>query len=140
MTSLTAEVSGVEEVIIRAFVAPHRRSRWLSSLSSTKRRRKFLDCLNHCTDLDARYSQPVASNADVVALLRSRGAPVRCYVVSGIPELDGREMPLDEAVAAAQSGGWGTIISCIPGRLGCYFDEAGTNRRLLLVRLEDGPL
>jgi hypothetical protein len=130
----------VEEVIVRAFIAPHRRSRWLSSLGSAKRRRRFLDCLNHCADIDPRYAQPVASSADVVALLRSRGAPAMCYVVSDIPALDGGEMPLDEAVAAAVSVGWGTIISCIPGRLGCYIDEAGTKRRLLLVRAEAEPV
>jgi hypothetical protein len=129
----------VEEAIVRAFVASHRRSRWLSLLSAAKRRRKFLDCLNHCADLDPRYAQPVASNVDVVALLRSRGAPARCYVVSDIAAIDGQELPLAEAVAAAESAGWGTLISCIPGRLACYIDEAGTQRRLLLVRSAAEP-
>jgi len=132
-------VSIVEELIVRAFIAPHRRSRWLSCLSSAKRRRKFLDCLNHCADLDPRYARPVPSNVDVVALLRSHGAPAKCYVVSDIVSIDGREMSLDEAVAAAESGGWGTMIICVPGRLGCYIDEAGTKRRLLLVRGEAEP-
>ena len=130
----------MEEVIVRAFVAPHRRSRWLSSLGAAKRRRKFLDCLNHCADLDPRYAQPVASNVDVVALLRSRGAPATCYVVSDVAAIDGRELPLAEAVATAELAGWGTLISCIPGRLGCYLDEAGTKRRLLLVRPDAEPL
>lgn len=130
----------MEEAIIRAFVAPHRRSRWLASLGSAKRRRKFLDCLNHCADLDPRYVQPVPSNIDLVALLRARGAPGACYVVSDVTEIDGREMPLEEAVAEAESGGWGTLISCVAGRLGCYIDEAGTKRRLLLVRAEAEPI
>lgn len=126
-------------MIVRAFVAPHRRSRWLASLGSAKRRRLFLDCLNHCTDLDPRYARPVPSNVDLVALLRSEGAPATCYVVSDVAAIDGREMPLAEAVAAAEAGGWGTIISCVPGRLGCYIDEAGTTRRLLLVRAAAEP-
>jgi hypothetical protein len=132
-------VSAVEEAIVEAFIAPNQRARWLSSLGSAKRRRKFLDRLNHCDDLDPRYARPVASNVDVVALLRSNGAPATCCVVSDVASIDGREMPLDEAVAAAELGGWGTIISCIPGRLGCYIDEAGTKRRLLLVRAEAEP-
>jgi hypothetical protein len=126
----------VEEVIVQAFIAPHRRSRWLSSLVSAKRRRKFLDCLNHCADLDTRYARPLAANADVVTVLRSLGAPATCYVVSDTAALDGREMPLAEAVAAAELAGWGTLISCIPGRLACYIDEAGSRRRLLLVRTQ----
>jgi hypothetical protein len=42
-------------------------------------------------------------------------------------------MPLEEAVAAAEAGGWGTIVICIPRQLAYYFDECG-ERRALLVR------
>ena len=129
----------MEELIVRAFIVPHRRSRWLSSLASAKRRSKFLDCLNHCADLDLRYAELVASNVDMVALLRSRGAPTTCYVVSDVAAIDGQVLPLAEAVAAAELAGWGTLISCVPGSLGCYIDEAGTRRRLLLMRTQDGP-
>jgi hypothetical protein len=54
-------------------------------------------------------------------------------------EIDRREMPLAKAVSVAEAGGWGTLISCIHGRLGCYIDEAGTKRRLLLERAEAEP-
>jgi hypothetical protein len=130
----------VEEEIVKAYVVPHRRSRWLSSLGSAKRRRRFLDCLNHCADFVPRYARPLSSNADVVALLRTHGAPVTCYVVSDTPSLDGHEMPLDEAVVAAVLAGWGTLISCIPGRLACYIDESGSRRRSLLVRAAAEPV
>ena len=129
----------MEEVIVRAFIAPHRRSRWLSSLGSAKRRGRFLDCLNHCADFDPRYARPLSSSADVVVLLRSQGAPTTCYVISATASLDGREMLLAEAVAEAEQAGWGTLMSCIPGRLACYIDESGTKRRLLLVRDEAVP-
>jgi hypothetical protein len=129
----------IEEAIVRAFIASHRRSRWLSSLGSDKRRRKFLNRLNHCADFDPRYAEPVASNVDMVALLRSKGASSTCYVVSDVAAIDGQKLPLAEAVAAAELAGWGTLISCIPGRLGCYVDEAGSRRRLLLVRPEAEP-
>jgi hypothetical protein len=46
-------------------------------------------------------------------------------------------MPLVEALNEAEAIGWGTIISCIPGRLACYLDEAGSERRLLLIRSPD---
>ncbi|MBT4863872.1 MAG: hypothetical protein HON53_01965 [Planctomycetaceae bacterium] len=121
-----------EEAIIATFVTPNRRPRWLLSLDSAKRRRKFLDCLNHCTDLDLRFSQPLKSNSDVIGLLQSHGAPATCYVLSATESLDGREMPLDDAVSAFEIAGWGTIISCIPRKLAYYYDECGERRSLLL--------
>lgn len=126
----------MEDMIVRAFIAPHRRSRWLSSLGSAKRRPGFLDCLNHCRDLDPRYAYLMPSNADVFAILVSQGAPKNCHVISAIPVLDGRDMVLEDVVTEAELAGWGTLISCIPGRLGCYLDEAGSGRRLLLVRAD----
>lgn len=126
-----------EAAIIDAFIAPHRRERWRLSLDSDKRRCRFLDCLNHCRDLDPRYAQELASNADVLGLLKSHGAGDRCYVVSAATEIDGQELPLPDAIAAASHHGWGTIISCLPGRLAYYYDECG-ERRFLLVR-EVGP-
>jgi hypothetical protein len=45
--------------------------------------------------------------------------------------IDGRELPLAEAVAAAQAGEWGTLISCVPGRLAFYYGECGVRRMLL---------
>ena len=122
-----------EEATIRAFIIPPRRPRWLESLAAEKRRASFLDRLNHCRDIDERYATPVPSNADVFALLKARGAPVTCYVLSATAALDARELPLAEAVAELERGGWGTIISCLPGRLAYYYDECG-ERRLLLER------
>jgi hypothetical protein len=122
-----------EEAIIRAFITSARRARWLESLGSAKRRPPMLDRLNHCQDLDERYATLLPSNTDVVALLRSRGAPGTCYVLSCTEAISGRVLPLAEAVSGAASGGWGTIISCIPGRLAYYYDECG-ERRMLLER------
>ena len=93
----------------------------------------MLDRLNHCLDIDERYATVLRSNANVVALLRSHGAKKTCYVLSCAKDLDGKTLPVDEAVSAASLGGWGTIISCIPGRLAYYYGECG-ERRMLLER------
>ncbi len=122
-----------EEATIQAFVIAPRRPRWIESLSSSKRRESFLDRLNHCRDIDDRYSTPLRSSADVVAALTARGAPLSCYVISATTELDGQELPLAKAVADSESAGWGTIISCLPGRLAYFYDESG-ERRLLLEK------
>jgi hypothetical protein len=123
----------VEESIVRTFIVPSRRSRWLASLRHPARRTGMLDRLNHCRDLDDRYARLLPSSANVVALLRSRGAPERCYVLSNYKEIDGRTMPLDEAVWAAETGGYGTIVCCVAGKLAYYYDECG-ERRMLLER------
>jgi hypothetical protein len=120
-----------EESLIRAFVAPSRRGRWLGLLASAKRRRSFLDRLNHCRDIDDRYATPLPSNANVVAVLRSHGAPESCYVVSDIPAIDGQELPLVDAIDQVESSMFGTLIGCIPGRLAYYYDECGARRWLL---------
>jgi len=122
-----------EELLVRAFISPARRTRWLQSLASVKRRGPFLDRLNHCQDIDERFATPLPSNADVITLLKSHGAPETCYVVSCTADIDGRELPLTKAVEDAEFHGWGTIISCIPGRLAYYYDECG-ERRMLLER------
>jgi hypothetical protein len=128
-----------EELIIRSFIRPHRRTRWLESLASAKRRPRMLDRLNHCLDIDERYATLLPSNANVVALLRSHGAKGTCYVLSCTKDLDGKTLPVDEAVSAASLGGWGTIISCIPGRLAYYYDECGERRMLLERGVKNGP-
>lgn len=73
-------------------------------------------------------SAELPSNTDVAGLLRSQGAPAVCYALSDTPNLDGREMSAAEAVSAAEMGGWGTLISCVPGRLAYFCDELGTRR------------
>jgi hypothetical protein len=123
-----------EEAMVRAFISQARRSRWLELLGSVKRRRRFLDRLNHCRDIDERYATPLPSNADVVAMLRSHGASSTCFVVSDSATIDGRELPLVEAIEQVELCGWGTLVSCLPGLLAYYQDELGTRRRLLLER------
>ena len=41
-------------------------------------------------------------------------------MLSSNSDLDGREMPLDDALQAVVGAGEGTFISCIPGKLGFY--------------------
>jgi hypothetical protein len=120
-----------EEKTIGAFIVSPRRSRYLLCLASKKRRGPFLDCLNHCRHLDERFATLMKSNADIAAELRRRGAPDACYVISATEGIDGKTLPLEEAIEAAEMGGWGTIISCLPGRLAYYYGECGECRMIL---------
>jgi hypothetical protein len=123
-----------EEAIVRTFIIPEKRKRYLNLLGKKKRRPKVLDALNHFRDLDLRYCIALPSSEDVVAALRARGAPEKCYLISAIPELDGREMILSEAIEIIEFEGWGTLVGCIPGRLAYYYGEHGEQRTILEKR------
>ena len=124
-----------EAATIRAFIALNRRDRWLDKLAG-RHRRSFLDRLNHCHDFDERHGTALAATGDALAMLRSRGAPLTCRIISDEARLDERAMPLDEAIAEVEVADFGTLICCIPGRLAYYRGEAGTQWRLLLERLD----
>ena len=89
-----------------------------------KRRRDVRSLLHHAVRLDTRFSQHLtgsdAFSGPVQEMLRKRGARPNCYVVAANPALDGREMPLGDALEAIIGMGDGAFISCIPGRLGFY--------------------
>ena len=92
-----------EEATLRAFVAAAKRERLLAMFGSAKRREEACDALNHFAGWDGRFAQHVKPSTDVLALLRNAGAPAECHVISDSPELDGRDMPLEEAVAACEA-------------------------------------
>lgn len=120
-----------EEAIVRTFFTRAKRDRYLTLLANPKRRLKALDDLNHFYHFDARFITDLPPTTDVCSLLRSKGAPETCYVLSDIATLDGREMALADAISTAELEGWGTLIGCIPGRLAYYYGEEGEQRLLL---------
>lgn len=100
-----------------------------------KRRRDVRSLLHHSVRLDPRFAHHLtgsdAFSAPVEAMLRERGAPSNCYVVAASRDLDGREMPLGEALEAVIGMGDGAFVSCIPGRLGFYEYEGPRSSYLL---------
>lgn len=126
-----------ETALIRAFVVPQRRDRLLSFLQSPKTRDKLRRALPHFRALDLRYSYLVPraeqNPPSIEALLRKKGAPDMCHLVSESPDLDGRDMPLAEALNAVIGSSMGTFVSCIPGRL-AYFEFEDVGERYLLER------
>lgn len=126
-----------EEAFVRSFVLPGERRRLLSLLShGTKRRREFLDRLNHWVSVDPRYAHLLKGKQSlapgVEQLLRTKGSPEEVYVVSdGDPEIDGQRMPLGEAIRRVIDTTFGGLISCIPGRLVYFQREAGEKSYLL---------
>jgi hypothetical protein len=123
-----------EEAIIRTFIIREKRKRYLELFGNKKRRGETTDCLNHFRDLDQRYCTIVPSTGNVVALLQAKGAPNACSIISNIREIDGRTMPLIEAIGIIECEGWGSLVGCIPGRLAYYYGEQGEQRLILEKR------
>ena len=89
-----------------------------------KRRRDVRELLHHSVRLDPRFAQRLnggdAFSGPVEAILRKRVSPSTCYLLAANSDLDGREMPLCEALETIIGMGDGAFVSCIPGRLGFY--------------------
>lgn len=126
-----------EEYFARCFIVSNKRDRYLSLLGTAKGRLKLAHGLNHCPDLDMRYATliPTAQQdaEQIEKLLKQKGAPDTCYVMSSSWRTDGQTMSLHEALRATVGQAVGTLISCLPGQL-AYFEFETPNERYVLEK------
>ena len=125
-----------EQAMVKAFIVARKQQRWLDFLAKPKRRNDILSTLPHLHDLDERFLLRVPapqSTSVILEMLQERGAPEQCYVVSESAELDARTLPLREALGLIVGMSMGTLVSCIPGRLG-YFEGEDPGARFILER------
>lgn len=126
-----------EEAFVEAFILPEKRPRYLSMLGSRKRRRGFLDRLNHSLDYDPALAVCIAPTEQtaggIEALLRKRGAPDQCHLISSKFDWDAQEMALREAIDLILGYGIGTVLSCVPGRL-AYYEAEDMGHRVMLCK------
>ncbi len=123
-----------EDKTVSSFILKEKRHRFRHILSMPKKRAAGLNRLNHCVDLDPKYTEWLPSNADIVGILKKAGSPSQVYLISSDSQLDGTTLPLATAVESAAMGGFGTIVSCIPGYLAYYYGECGERRAVLRKR------
>jgi len=112
-----------EEAFVSVFVVPEKRTRYLEFLRKPKRRAEILDRLCHFFDFVPQLATPVARDSALATLLRKRGAGETAHVIGGRDGLDGRDMPLEDAIDEAMTDPSGVVVSCIPGRLALYMQE-----------------
>ena len=123
-----------EEGFVRSFVVANKRDRVAMMLANPKRRKEYLKTLAHYRDLDIQTTKAVSPKdahtpGEWLKLLRSKGASDTCWVISEDASRDGKEVELSEALHETIGAGMGTVLSCIPGKLGYFEDE--DQRRLL---------
>lgn len=113
--------------MVKAFVVPSRQERFLDFLGSPKKRRKFTRELAHRSTRFLKSEclrgiLPSQQNPNAIAcLLKRLGASDACWVLSEGP-LDGEQVDLLSALNEIVGRGYGTIISCIAGKL-AYFES-----------------
>lgn len=124
-----------EIAFINAFVLKDRHERLRSLVINPRRRKQFVQELAHFRWLDQRRIRTLAASAqnpeDIAKLLRQKGAPDVCLVVSEDCDLDRKQLPLLAALEEIVGCGMGTFISCVPGKL-AYFE--GEDQRCVLER------
>lgn len=127
----------IERVLVDAFVVASKRARTRAQVASPKTRKKFISALPHFSDFDARWMLRVAANMQtpeqILALLRTKGAPPGCYVMAVDRTLDGNTMPLEAALFAIVGQQLPAIVSCVPNRL-AYYEAEGRTERYVLER------
>ena len=117
----------IEEAFVYAFIVPNKRDRYTQMLANPSKRKKILVQLYHHLDTIAsrtcRIENSNHSSAAVEELLRQKGAGPACYLISPERELDQREIPLREAIAAIIDRDSTAIACCVAGRLAYYKSE-----------------
>ena len=128
-----------ESEFIKRFISPEKRGRYLSLVETRKGRKKFVGALDHFDVLDTRYARllppSIQTLVHIEALLRQKGAPECCHVISSNEDIDDREMLLSEALQQIIGRGSGSVVSCVPGKL-AYFEGEEQNQRYILERTD----
>jgi hypothetical protein len=127
-----------EIALIRAFVVPSRRQRWLELIGTKRGRTKLRTELAHCeTDLDLRFARelrPEEGTVDeILAILVSLGGGSTCIALSEDDELDGRALELRHALSQVVDSQLGTFLSVNPGKL-AYFEGENASPKYVLIR------
>jgi hypothetical protein len=124
-----------EAEVVKAFILPSRRDRYLEFLTTPKKRAKFIAQLSHFKHLNPKFAFSILGReknpVSLLKLLTSKGAGPKCWVISENSQLDAREMDLEVALKETIGYGMGTIISCLPGKLAYFEDE---DERYILQR------
>lgn len=117
----------MEELIVKSFFEKNVQERVLHELFTPKKRDHALNWLCHEYQrmLKGKYMTeippPNSDPDDIYELLMKNGAEKMCYSLSYSEKVDGKELPLQEALEHAVGFGFPSIISCIPGEL-AYFE------------------
>ena len=131
-----------ETAFVKTFILREKWARYLQLLANRKRREEILIRLNHKLDYLPALAVEVPEEQDypeaLEQLLLARGAPATCHVLVNGLRIDGREVPLREALNTVCLHMYGSVLSCIPGQLAFYRPEA-PGRGVILAKSPQHP-
>lgn len=134
---MSNEQSVAEARMISAFLKTNRAERWEEVLAQPKGRRKLLARLCNERDISPECMIPIPHlerfAPAVYERLRKLGASDSCHVISHYSSIDGKDMPLLDALEEVVDRLSGTIIVCVPNRLAYYFSEERNGQYILLA-------
>ncbi len=125
----------LEKKLIKAFAHKSIKRRLMRLVETKKGRKKFADALAHSFTPDERFARKIPPrlqiDEEILKLLNSKHARSDCYIVSEYSISDGKTLPLPEALFEIVGSGFGTLVSCIPGKLAYYEGEEPGERYIL---------
>lgn len=117
-----------ETDFVRAFMPKQKWARCLQLLPDRHRRAEVLVRLNKKWDYMPGLGTDVPESEDfpeaVLEKLRAAGAPATCYVMAVDSQLDRKTLPLEVALMEIFLNPFGSLLSCIPGKLAYYRTQA----------------
>jgi hypothetical protein len=104
--------AGIENKFIQGFANPEKRERFMLFLSKPKTRNKFTSALAHFKDLNLNLFERLNKSERHIILERARHLSGQnlCYLISENAELDGKTLPIEDALDETLGSGYGTII------------------------------
>lgn len=130
-----------ETAFVKAFLTSEKRARWSQYLADPKRRKEILARLSvglpFMSDLGTEVPGEQDFPMELEKLLRAQRAGPTCHVIADGLKIDGRELPLSEALRAICMHERAAVLSCLPGRL-AYYKPSSPGRGIILERPPGG--
>ncbi len=121
----------MEELIVKSFFEKRAQERVLHELFTPEKRSQALNRLCHQYEkmLRTKYMieipPPNSGPNEIYELLREYGADKMCYSLSYNEDIDGKQMPLSEALEHAVGFGFPSIVSSLSDELAYFEAEQG---------------
>lgn len=124
-----------EESLINSFILKERQGRYTNLISTSKGRKKFRTYIAHFKDLNKNKCTLIDCEdfVQLYHLLKSKGAPDICYIISEHSNYDMQNLSLLLAIKSLFNSGISYFLSCIPGKL-VYYEGEERNQKILLLK------
>ena len=112
-----------DEEIIRLFVHKDRKERYLFKLARPDRRWEVIGAIHGQIEFDPRFCTELPYPLEpkyLCSILKDKGAGKYAYVMSTNEDLDGKILPLLDALQGCVGATTGTIVYCLEGQVGYY--------------------